>query len=195
MNQPLPKAANNPAATRNRIDIDMDKTFSQEQAYSLLAKVQVLYEKSRVVRQLENGQFVASCSAEDWHACYVEICYFVAEVAKVMLGIASPKIAEIAYESGFKYGLDCAKRTPGRRLLNSDCGAPAPVDSEVLAAIAEQLRQMFDSGFEHGKVDRAAPPRVVSAVNKVERSPSGDITQAVTTYEYEDTPGVQPPPL
>lgn len=153
------------------------------------------YEGCRQLEKNSDGQTVAKCTAEGWDGIVRQTVIYAYSLA----GEVAKEIAAPLVETGYRAALDnmpqqAQNQTP--KMKGRTLHAAAGIDSEALVTtIAEQLRMMFETGFEHGKIDRQQPARVVSAVNKVERGESGDITQAVTTYTYEDALGVQPPPL
>ncbi len=178
--------------------INLTKWVDHEQFRAYMVDIVTAWERGRIAS--ESG---ATISPEAWQQISRRTYEFAGYVSKAVLEEAAPQIsaagaasaAGTAFNEGFAKGQASAAGSPsGKRPALP--AASSGLDSEaIMKTIGEELRKMFETGFEHGKIDRPQPPRVVSAINKVQRSLSGDITQAVTTYQYEDAPGVQPPPL
>lgn len=162
-----------------------------------LHRVFTLYERGRIVGAPPDGSSGYSVRLSE--GAWEEVFSFVYRgINETMLGAAqkvSEQVALIAYNEGVKAG-----STPEKADNMAGSGIPAgALDTHaVLESIAENLRQMFDSGYEKGQKDRAdgAPPRVVSARNTVQRDRNtGEIVSSLVSYQYEEQPGTSPPPL
>jgi hypothetical protein len=194
------KPANGP---KNDIHINVRKVYDDFPVGKLLVEAITAWEKGRYVVINEDGLKVASCDVESFSAAIQKAAEYMLKFSAALLGEALQQVAPLVFDNGVKYGLsqNTARMTQQpKAALSATASAPvtAPIDSAAITkSIADQLQKMFTAGLEQGKAGHAqvATPRVKSAFHTVQRDREGGISSSVTNYQYEDLPGVNPPPL
>ncbi len=156
------------------------------------------WEKGRQPQTRENGAAFATCE----QAAYAEILQstagFILGVSKNTLEGSVHAIGTAYFTDGFKAGVGFSAKLLKSQPAKLPAMAPRALDTDMLVkSIGEEIRKAFEAGQASGKGNASGtPPRVASAMQTVQRDQNtGEIVATVVNYQYDEAPGVQPPPL
>ncbi len=187
-----------PATEENAIDLHIKKAFEDLPIGDFLGGVFASWEKSRAVIVGDDGVSRAVCSADSWLEINRALAVFMGNFAGEVVKEIVPPLRSIFFSQGEKAGGDAAIRRVSKIPYIKAALAPPMPDSEALVkSIGEELRKAFEAGQASGKGNAIETlPRVASARQTVQRNQhTGEIMATVVNYQYEDAPGIQPPPL
>jgi hypothetical protein len=187
-----------PPENTNVIDLHVTKAFENLPTRDFLAGVFASWEKSRMVTVGDDGVSKVVCSDDSWAEINRALAVLMGNLAAEVLKEIVPPLQSIFFAQGEKAGVDATTRKLSKIPYIKAALAPPMPDSEALVkSIGEEIRKAFEAGQASGKGTASeAAPRVASARQTVQRNQhTGEIMATVVNYQYEDAPGIQPPPL
>jgi hypothetical protein len=187
-----------PAKAEQPIEINLREAFDYNRINSHLLALFGAWERGRKSVDTGNGGRSVECDPTIYEEIIRAEFNFLGESAGLVIKESAPAIALACYTQGFNAGFKSSWEKIGEHpSLNIQMPTPMVNEESLVKSIAEELRKAYDAGLSAAKSNVAdAPPRVTSARQFVQRNQNtGEIQSTVVHYEYEDAPGVQPPPL
>jgi hypothetical protein len=187
----LPHVANAP-------EINVKANIDGAAIQAFLTGLFTNWEKGRQPYAGENGAACTTCDPANWSEIWQATANFVLGIVKNTIEGTAPTIGTAYFTEGAKAGADAAAKQLKVAPAKLPAMAPRVLDTDVLVkSIGEEIRKAFEAGQASGKGTASeAVPRVASARQTVQRNQhTGEIMATVVNYQYDDAPGIQPPPL
>lgn len=189
-----PPTANTPPP----IEISLSKAFEFNRLNAFLLEQFTAWEKGRTPFTTADGKKCVQCDG-DVYAGIIRAAYtFVAQLAADVVGEAVQPIRNASFAEGVTAGGDAVTRKLSKiPAIRNHLESPLVNSESLVKSIGEEIRKAFEAGQSSIKSSPAeSMPRVASARQVVQRDRNtGEITATVVNYQYDDVPGVQPPPL
>jgi hypothetical protein len=187
-----------PAKAVQPIEIHLREGLDYDRINSFLLAIFGAWEKGRTAVENGNGGRRVECDPKIYAEIHRTTFEFLGEFAGLVVKESAPAIGNAYYAQGVEVGFHSSWKKIGEHpSLNGQMPAPMVNGESLVKSIAEELLKAYDAGLSVAKSSVAdTPPRVTSARQFVQRNQNtGEIQSTVVHYQYEDAPGVQPPPL
>jgi hypothetical protein len=182
----------------NAPEINVKANIDGAAMHTFLNGLFASWERGRQPYAGENGAACTTCDPANWSEIWQATASYVFGIVKNTIEGTAHVIGTAYFTEGAKAGVEAAAKQLKAAPAKLPAMAPRMLDTDILVkSIGEEIRKAFEAGQASGKGTASeAPPRVASARQTVQRNQhTGEIMATVVNYQYEDAPGIQPPPL